>query len=50
MCLRYCVRVCVYLCARQKLDMIGEALETSHFKGEIVFLTCTMGSMVIIVI
>ena len=39
--------VCVYLC---KHDMIRAALETSHLKREILFLTRTMWSMVIIVI
>ena len=51
------VRVCelcmysvvrVYVCAWQKHDMIDAALKTSHLKREILFLTCTMWSMVMI--
>ena len=42
--------VCVFLCAWQKHDTIREALETNHLKREILFLTCTMWSIVIFVI
>ena len=50
-CVCVCVLKCVLsLCAWQKHDMIRVPLETIHLKWEILFLTCTMWSMVIIVI
>ena len=50
-CVKVCVIfVCVYLSAWQKHDVIRVALETRHLKREILFLACTMWSMIIIMI
>ena len=58
-CVRACVRACVCVwggggCACLLAFVLNRsttwALETSHFKREVLFLTCTMWSMILIVI
>ena len=49
-CLGLCYLCCVYLCGWEKYYMIRAALGTSHLKREILFLTCNMWRIVIIVI